>query len=503
MNHLQTVSRLNVITPGNPDYEYWNNRSANVRLKGRPSRIIPVHSIEELATALQETVNENYRLAIRGGGHCLENFVSDAAVNVIIDISGIKGIRYDPEFNAIEIMAGVTLGEIHEKLYNDWGVVLPTGEHPAIGIGGHIQGGAFGFLCRHHGLGADYLYAVEVLWINENRQVEKTIATLEEADSNRELWWAHTGGGAGNFGVVTRCWFRTPGVENKEPSKLLPLAPAVIETAEIDWDWRHINEESFQQLVSNYCNWSKQHAAYGTGADSLFATLHLWNKLTQKIQLKAVLTDAGKADEVLQDLLQALGKGMNISYRIERKKMTWLEFALRPFPDIFTDQKGSFKLKDAFLLEPFSRQQIKVVYNNLTKSDTPGGFIALATYGGKVNTIAADATASVQRSAMLTTACVAGWLNLEEENKYLEWVRSCYRDIYIHSGGVPVPDKNIGGCMIAHPDNDLADTHWNQSGLPWHTFYYQNNYPRLQRVKAQWDPLNIFQHTLSVQAEPK
>jgi hypothetical protein len=500
MDQLQTPPTLTIITPGDPDYNYWNNRNANQRLAGKPFRIIPVNSIDELTSALQETVNENYRLAIRGGGHCLENFVSDAAVKVIIDTSGMKGINYDPEFNAIEIMAGVTLGEMHEKLYNDWGVLLPTGEHPAIGIGGHIQGGAFGFLCRQHGLGADYLYAVEILWVNENRQVEKTIATLEEDDSNRELWWVHTGGGAGNFGVVTRYWFRTPGVYNKEPSKLLPTAPAVIETAEIDWNWNDITEKGFQQLVSNYCNWCKEHAGYGTGADSLFATLHLWNKITGKIQLKGVLADAGRADEVLQDLLQALGNGMNIPYHLERKKMTWLEFALHPFPDIFTDQKGSFKLKDAFLLEPYTEEQVKVMYNYLTTgTDTPGGFIGLATYGGKVNSIAPDTTASIQRNAMLTTACVAGWINPEEENKYLEWVRNCYRDLYIQLGGVPVPGKNTGGCIIAHPDNDLADANWNKSGVPWHTFYYQDNYPRLQEAKTKWDPLNIFQHTLSVQ----
>ena len=138
MDQFQTSSTLTIINPGDPDYNYWNNRNANLRLVGKPLRIIPVNSIDELTSALQETVNENYRLAIRGGGHCLENFVSDAAVKVIIDISGMKGINYNPEFNAIEIMAGVTLGEMHEKLYNDWGIVLPTGEHPAIGIGGHI-----------------------------------------------------------------------------------------------------------------------------------------------------------------------------------------------------------------------------------------------------------------------------------------------------------------------------------------------------------------------------
>jgi len=470
-------------------------------MKGTPKQIIPVNSIDELTTALQETVNNKYRLAIRGGGHCLENFVSDSAVEVIIDISGMKGIRYDAAFNAIEIMAGVTLGEMHKKLYTDWGMVLPSGEHPDIGIGGHIQGGAFGFLCRYHGLGADYLYAVEILSINENGKVEKTIATLEETDNNRELWWAHTGGGAGNFGVVTRFWFRSPEVISKNPSQLLPKAPVIIETAEIDWSWNDINEKNFQQLVSNFCNWCKKNSGYGTSASSLFGTLLLWQKVTGKIQLKTVLIDPRQANEVLQNFLDTVGNGVNIPYHLERKKMTWLEFALHPFPDIFTDNKGSFKVKDAFLLEPFTSSQMTVMYNYLTiRTDIPGGSIGMATYGGKVNTVAPDATASVQRNAILTTSCTAGWVNGEEETKYLDWVRNCYGDIYILTGGVPVPGKESGGCIIAHPDNDLIDPALNKSGVPWYRFYYQNNYTRLQKVKAKWDPLNIFKHSLSVQA---
>ncbi|MEJ7588820.1 MAG: FAD-binding protein [Ferruginibacter sp.] len=224
MHPLNPLPGLTIIGPDDSDYDYWNERSANARLKGKPLAIIPVSSTEELAIAFQETVSKHQRLAIRGGGHCLEDFVSDEAVEVIIDISRMKGIRYDPEFNAIEIMAGVTLGEMHQTLFDNWGIVLPSGEHPAIGIGGHIQGGAFGFLCRQHGLGADHLYAVEILWINENRQVEKVVATREAEDNNTELWWAHSGGGAGNFGVVTRYWFRSPGIEGNDPAKLLPAA---------------------------------------------------------------------------------------------------------------------------------------------------------------------------------------------------------------------------------------------------------------------------------------
>ena len=63
---------------------------------------------------------------------------------------------------------------------------------------------------------------------------------------------------------------------------------------------------------------------------------------------------------------------------------------------------------------------------------------------------------------------------------------------------MPVPGEVCDGAMINHPDVDLADPEWNTSGVPWHTLYYKDNYPRLQRVKARWDPRNVFHHALSI-----
>jgi hypothetical protein len=34
--------------------------------------------------------------------------------------------------------------------------------------------------------------------------------------------------------------------------------------------------------------------------------------------------------------------------------------------------------------------------------------------------------------------------------------------------------------------------------VPWHTLYYKDNYPRLQKIKARWDPRNVFRHGLSI-----
>jgi FAD/FMN-containing dehydrogenase len=108
---------------------------------------------------------------------------------------------------AVAVEAGATVGETFRVLFEEWGVVVPLGEYPEIGIGGHVAGGAFGFLCPQLGLAADYLHAVEVVTVDAAGRARAVVATREASDPHRELWWAHTGGGGGNFGIVTRYWF--------------------------------------------------------------------------------------------------------------------------------------------------------------------------------------------------------------------------------------------------------------------------------------------------------
>jgi hypothetical protein len=141
-----------------------------------------------------------------------------------------------------------------------------------------------------------------------------------------------------------------------------------------------------------------------------------------------------------------------------------------------------------------------VAYDYLTRSDhdVMGGMLGLATYGGRINTIAPDATASAQRGSILDIACTTGWLDPREESKNLEWVRAFYHDLFAESGGVPVPGEACEGAFINHPDIDFLDPVLNQSGVPWHALYYRENYARLQRIKARWDPRNVFRHALSI-----
>ena len=183
----------------------------------------------------------------------------------------------------------------------------------------------------------------------------------------------------------------------------------------------------------------------------------------------------------------------------------WLEFALDPLPDLFAGPPGgvSVKVKDAMLKRRFTDAQIDVAYDYMTRTDhdVMGGVLGLATYGGRINTVAPDATASAQRELDSRYRLQRRLAGPADEAKNLAWVRAFYRELFADTGGVPVPGDAYDGAFINHPDTDLADPTLNTSGVPWHTLYYQGNYSRLQRVKARWDPRNVFRHALSVRAE--
>jgi hypothetical protein len=490
------------IGPNDPRYRGVVEKRFNKRFLATPDYVRLVGSTDQVVSAVEEAVREGRRLVVTSGGHCLEGFVSDPEVRVILDVSPMKRVYYDPEMSAIAVEAGATVGETFRALFEQWGVVIPLGEYPAIGMGGHVAGGAFGFLCRQLGLAADYLYAVEVVTVDQGGRASSVVATREPSDPHRDLWWAHTGGGAGNFGVANRFWFRSPGASGDDPATLLPLAPESTTTFKAEWDWSDIDLPSFVRLLRNHGIWCERNSAAESPNASLWTLLEIHRKQFGKIIVRGVSSAGAAAYGQVNEHLAALGEGVRAPQTKELARMPWLEFALNPFPDLFAMPPGgvSTKVKDALLKKRLTDRQIGVAYEYLTRTDhdVMGGMLGLATYGGRINTVAPDATAAAQRDSILDIACTTGWLDPADEAKNLTWARTFYRELFAESGGVPVPGEAYGGAFINHPDTDLADSALNTSGVPWHTLYYQAGYPRLQRIKARWDPRNVFRHALSV-----
>jgi FAD binding domain-containing protein/berberine-like enzyme len=490
------------IGPDDARYLAVVNKRFNKRFRASPDYVRLVSSTDQVVSAVEEAVKEGRRLAVTSGGHCLEGFVSDPEVRVIIDVSPMKRVYYDAARGAVAVEAGATVGETFRALFEAWGVVIPLGEYPEIGMGGHVVGGAFGFLCRQLGLAADYLYAVEVVTVDERGRASSVVATRETSDPHRDLWWAHTGGGGGNFGVATRYWFRSPGASGDDPARLLPRAPESITTFKAEWSWSDIDQPAFLRLLRNHGSWCERNSDGDSPYGSLWTLLEIHRKQFGKVIIRGVGTAGAAAERQVDDHLAALGEGVGAPKAKELARMSWLEFALNPFPDLFAAPPGgvSAKVKDALLKKRLTDRQIGVAYDYLTRADhdVMGGMLGLATYGGRIKTVAPDATASAQRNAILDIACTTGWLDPREEVKNLTWVRAFYRDLFAESGGVPVPGEASDGALINHPDTDLADSTLNTSGVPWHTLYYKANYPRLQRIKARYDPRDVFRHALSI-----
>jgi hypothetical protein len=492
------------VGPDDPQYRAVVDKRFNKRFSARPDYVRLVGSTDQVVSAVEEAVREGRRLAVTSGGHCLEGFVSDPEVRVIIDVSPMKRVYYDAERGAVAVEPGATVGETFRALFERWGVVIPLGEHPQIGMGGHVVGGAFGFLCRQLGLAADYLYAVEVVTVDEGGRTSSVVAGRETSDPHRDLWWAHTGGGGGNFGVVTRYWFRSPDASGDDPARLLPRAPESITTFRAEWNWSDVDEPAFLRLLRNHGVWCERNSGVDSPSAALWTLLEVHRKQFGKIIVRGVSTAGAAAARLVDDHLAALSEGGIAPQGRELARMSWLEFALNPLPDLFAAPPGgvSVKVKDALLKRRLTDEQIGVAYDYLTRADhdIPGGMLGLATYGGRINTVAPGATASAQRASILDMACTTGWLDPREEAKNLAWVRAFYREMFAESGGVPVPGEAYDGAFINHPDADLADTTLNTSGVPWHTLYYRANYPRLQRIKARWDPRGVFRHALSIRA---
>jgi len=488
------------IGPDDPRYDDLVGRGFNRRFVPRPDYVRVVGSTAQLADALETAVREGRQPTIRSNGHCLEGFVDNPAVKALIDMSAMTGVTYDAKVQAFAVEGGTTLGEVYQRLFRGWGVLIPAGQSPGVGIGGHLVGGAHGFLHRQHGLGVDHLYAVEVVTVDGDGRAKTVVATRDESDPNRDLWWAHTGGGGGNFGVVTRYWLRSPGPLGGDPRASLPPAPRSVLVFRAAWNWEALDERAFVRLGRNFGRWCEHHGAPGAPESALFSMLTLPPRAAGSVELKGIVTAGPSSEALLAAHLDALADGVGAPATRSTEQLSWLGFALRPFPEVFGPvADGAFvKPKDALLRASLSEAQLSIARRHLT-SPGASGALTLMTYGGAVNAVAPDATASAPRAAVMDMACAGGWGAPEHEAAVLAWVRAFYRDLFAESGGVPVPGAAYDGALINHPDVDIADPAWNSSGVPWSTIYYQGNYPRLREIKTLFDPRNVFRHALSIE----
>ncbi|HYV02270.1 MAG TPA: FAD-binding oxidoreductase [Actinomycetota bacterium] len=189
--------RGGVIAPGDADYDTARALN-NGMIDKRPAVIARCVDVGDVITALRFGHEQGLDVAVRGGGH---NGAGLASVDggLMVDLSGIRGVRVDPDARTAQAGGGCQLGDLDHAAHA-FGLATPAGILSTTGAGGLTLGGGHGYLSRKYGLTIDNLVGADVVL------ADGTFVKASESE-NADLFWALRGGG-GNFGVVTQFTYR-------------------------------------------------------------------------------------------------------------------------------------------------------------------------------------------------------------------------------------------------------------------------------------------------------
>jgi len=190
---------------GPEDASYEEARAVyNAMIDRRPALIARCVTPADVAAAIAFGRKHELVIAIRGGGH---NGAGLGTVEggLVIDLSPMKQVQVDPQARTVRVGGGCVWREV-DSATGEHGLATPSGIIGSTGVGGLTLGGGLGHLSRKCGLAIDNLLEAEMVLANGDQ-------VRASADENPDLYWAIRGGG-GNFGVVTSFKFRLHEVGN-------------------------------------------------------------------------------------------------------------------------------------------------------------------------------------------------------------------------------------------------------------------------------------------------
>ncbi|MBE0370501.1 FAD-dependent oxidoreductase [Pseudoalteromonas aurantia] len=490
-----------------PAYIYPNDTrytaflsGSNYRFTSLPSWVSVCSSAHEVYVAARKAITDNKRITVRSGGHCYEGFVDNDQGN-IIDLGNMDKVYKKGKYYVVE--AGARLGNTYETLLKEWGVMLPGGSCFNVAVGGHVCGGGFGAMSRKYGLTVDYLVGVEIVTFSEygGQANYPRSYFLGENEKSDDIVWAHQGGGGGNMGIVTKYYFES-----------LPSVPAMMSIQQLSIPWDILDKHSFAALLQRYAHFF----AINRGENNKYNGLHTSFTLNKKVgpasSLDLMITYSGDTPALIDDFIIAIFdepqlRAAEVSFAPHREAARSLvpnslnapqplgSYLTIPWWMAVTVGGGGAggaraKYKSAYMNDVFPEHQIDTLWEMLTADGfiNPAAAVQISSYGGKINTIGKYDTAVSHRDSILKLQYQAYWFSPFHDDYNIDWMRKLYTRMYGALG--PVSDGVMDGCYVNYPDVDLDN---------WQELYYKDNYPRLQRIKAQLDPKNRLHHTQSIE----
>ena len=153
------------------------------------------------ADGLAELARRNAVFAIRSGGHSSNSGFSSTSRGVLINLSQLNAVRYDPASGTAVVGPGATWVSVYRALQSH-GVTVAGGRVASVGVGGYTGGGGLSFQLYREGFGADTVVAYEVVL------ADGRIVTATRHGPHADLFRALKGSGA-PFCLVAAFTFRT------------------------------------------------------------------------------------------------------------------------------------------------------------------------------------------------------------------------------------------------------------------------------------------------------
>jgi FAD/FMN-containing dehydrogenase len=197
LDDLRAMLRGTVVTPQDPEYDA-DRAVYNAMIDRRPALIVRCRDAADVVACVRFAAAHDIELTVRGGGHNAAGLgVADGAL--VIDLRDMHSVTVDPSARTVRVDGGSVWADVDHATVG-FGMATPSGFIASTGVGGLTLGGGIGYLTRRFGLTVDNLLSADIVLAD---------GTLVVADENRhrDLFWAIRGGG-GNFGVVTSFTFR-------------------------------------------------------------------------------------------------------------------------------------------------------------------------------------------------------------------------------------------------------------------------------------------------------
>ena len=429
-----------------PGEQGWNDAVAiwNGMAAKTPALILQPISAHDVAAAVSFARDHGLLVSVKGGGHNIAG-ISIAEGGLTLDMSRMREITVDPEARLARVGPGCLLGEV-DQATQAHGLATVLGFVSETGVGGLTLGGGFGYLTRRFGWTVDNLAEVEV--VTADGQVRTA-----NRDENAELFWALRGGG-GNFGVVTRFSFRLHQVGPTITGGLIIWSAE--RAAEVLAAYRDLTESAPRELTASTI------VRLAPPAPFLPQAWH--GKPVVGIQV----CHSGANPEA--DLAAVRALGNPIVDLTGPKPYAAVQSMLNVM-----EPKWLHRYWKAEFLPGLSSEFLDAFRSSALRVTSPLSQSIIFHVGGALNDHEDDDGAVGNRDAHYIGGFAATWPPGAPADPHVAWARNGWERIRPFSTG-----GNYVNFQLA--EDDTART----------VAAYGSNYQRLQRVKATYDPDNLF-----------